>query len=167
MHVSGSEHAFEEHLMRQALALARRGEGCVEPNPMVGAVITSASGDIIGEGWHEAFGGPHAEVAALSAAGIVFGVALVCWLRGWMGGGDVKLLGACALLVPPVAVSPLTPGSVWVISSTTELGNSTSRGLPFQATTLTSMPSLRYLRLSPICLAVRRVSSKVPISMKT
>ena len=69
MHMSGSEHAFEEHLMRQALALARRGEGCVEPNPMVGAVIASASGVIIGEGWHEAFGGPHAEVAALSAAG--------------------------------------------------------------------------------------------------
>jgi diaminohydroxyphosphoribosylaminopyrimidine deaminase/5-amino-6-(5-phosphoribosylamino)uracil reductase len=69
MHVSGPEHAFEEHLMRQALALARRGEGCVEPNPMVGAVIASASGAIIGEGWHEAFGGPHAEVAALSAAG--------------------------------------------------------------------------------------------------
>ena len=44
---------------------------------------------------------------ALLAAGIVFGVALVCWLRGWMGGGDVKLLGACALLVPPVAVFPM------------------------------------------------------------
>ena len=50
----------------------------------------------------------------------------------------------------------LPPGSVWVISSTTELGSSTSKGLPFQATTLTSMPSLRYLRLSPICLAVSR-----------
>jgi len=69
MHVSGPEDTFEEQLMRRALALARRGEGCVEPNPMVGAVIASASGGIIGEGWHEAFGGPHAEVAALSAAG--------------------------------------------------------------------------------------------------
>lgn len=44
---------------------------------------------------------------ALLAAGIVFGLALVCWLRGWMGGGDVKLLGACALLVPPLAVAPM------------------------------------------------------------
>ena len=44
---------------------------------------------------------------ALLAAGIVFGVALLCWLRGWMGGGDVKLLGACALLVPPLAVFPM------------------------------------------------------------
>ncbi len=44
---------------------------------------------------------------ALLAAGIVFGIALVCWRCGWMGGGDVKLLGACALLVPPVAVFPM------------------------------------------------------------
>jgi diaminohydroxyphosphoribosylaminopyrimidine deaminase/5-amino-6-(5-phosphoribosylamino)uracil reductase len=60
--------------MRRALALARRGEGHVEPNPMVAAVIAAASvngagGDIVAEGWHAAFGGPHAEVAALAAAG--------------------------------------------------------------------------------------------------
>lgn len=41
---------------------------------------------------------------ALLAGAIVFGLALMCWLRGWMGGGDVKLLGACALLVPPGSV---------------------------------------------------------------
>jgi len=44
---------------------------------------------------------------ALLAAGIVFSLALLCWLRGWMGGGDVKLLGACALLVPPTSVFPM------------------------------------------------------------
>ena len=44
---------------------------------------------------------------ALLAGGLVFGVALLCWLRGWMGGGDVKLLGACALLVPPLSVFPM------------------------------------------------------------
>ncbi|NBW95716.1 MAG: bifunctional diaminohydroxyphosphoribosylaminopyrimidine deaminase/5-amino-6-(5-phosphoribosylamino)uracil reductase RibD [Planctomycetia bacterium] len=54
--------------MRQALELARRGEGFVEPNPMVGAVIV-ADGVTIGSGWHERFGGPHAEAAALAAAG--------------------------------------------------------------------------------------------------
>jgi diaminohydroxyphosphoribosylaminopyrimidine deaminase/5-amino-6-(5-phosphoribosylamino)uracil reductase len=69
MYEGRPEDAFDERLMRQALALARHGEGCVEPNPMVGAVIASASGGIIGEGWHELFGGPHAEVAAISAAG--------------------------------------------------------------------------------------------------
>ena len=55
--------------MRRAIELARRGEGLVEPNPMVGAVVADASGRVLGEGWHEAFGGPHAEVNALAAAG--------------------------------------------------------------------------------------------------
>lgn len=44
---------------------------------------------------------------ALLAGAIVFGIAFLCWLRGWMGGGDVKLLGACALLVPPLSVLPM------------------------------------------------------------
>ena len=44
---------------------------------------------------------------ALLAGAIVFVVALLCWMRRWMGGGDVKLLGACALLVPPLSVLPM------------------------------------------------------------
>jgi diaminohydroxyphosphoribosylaminopyrimidine deaminase/5-amino-6-(5-phosphoribosylamino)uracil reductase len=59
----------DERLMRRALELARRGEGRVEPNPMVGAVIASAGGDVIAEGWHDCFGGPHAEATALARAG--------------------------------------------------------------------------------------------------
>ena len=55
--------------MARALELARRGEGRVEPNPMVGCVIASADGDILAEGRHEKFGGPHAEVVALAQAG--------------------------------------------------------------------------------------------------
>lgn len=54
--------------MRRALELARHGEGFVEPNPMVGCVIAQGA-EIIGEGWHRRFGGPHAEVEALSIAG--------------------------------------------------------------------------------------------------
>ena len=54
--------------MARALELARLGQGAVEPNPMVGCVI--AHGDrIVGEGWHARFGGPHAEIEALRAAG--------------------------------------------------------------------------------------------------
>lgn len=56
-------------LMRQALELAARGEGLVEPNPMVGAVVLDAAGRLAGEGRHQAFGGPHAEVHALQQAG--------------------------------------------------------------------------------------------------
>lgn len=54
--------------MRRALQLARLGHGRVHPNPMVGAVVVRA-GRIVGEGCHEAVGGPHAEVQALRAAG--------------------------------------------------------------------------------------------------
>lgn len=54
--------------MARALELARQGEGHVEPNPMVGSVVVSDS-QIVGEGWHERFGGDHAEVNALRAAG--------------------------------------------------------------------------------------------------
>jgi len=53
-----------DRYMRMALNLARRGIGFVEPNPVVGAVITKAN-QVIGRGWHRKFGGPHAEVNAL------------------------------------------------------------------------------------------------------
>jgi diaminohydroxyphosphoribosylaminopyrimidine deaminase/5-amino-6-(5-phosphoribosylamino)uracil reductase len=55
--------------MRRAVELARQGEGRVEPNPMVGAVVVAAGGEMVGEGFHERFGGAHAEVVALIAAG--------------------------------------------------------------------------------------------------
>lgn len=52
----------------RAIELARRGEGSVEPNPMVGCVLVR-HGSVVGEGWHQQFGGPHAEVEALRMAG--------------------------------------------------------------------------------------------------
>ena len=56
-----------ERYMKRALTLARRGEGFVSPNPMVGAVIVK-EGRVIGEGWHERCGGKHAEINALERA---------------------------------------------------------------------------------------------------
>ena len=52
----------------RALELAERGRGTTWPNPIVGAVVVK-NGEVVGEGWHERQGGPHAEVAALEAAG--------------------------------------------------------------------------------------------------
>jgi diaminohydroxyphosphoribosylaminopyrimidine deaminase/5-amino-6-(5-phosphoribosylamino)uracil reductase len=52
--------------MRRALDLAYRGTGYARPNPLVGCVVTH-EGRIIGEGWHQQYGGPHAEVNALAA----------------------------------------------------------------------------------------------------
>ncbi len=54
--------------MQRALELAARGRGAVSPNPLVGAVIVGASGEVIGEGWHAKYGERHAEVAAIDDA---------------------------------------------------------------------------------------------------
>ena len=54
--------------LERALELAERGRGTTHPNPVVGAVVVR-DGDVVGEGWHERKGGPHAEVVALAAAG--------------------------------------------------------------------------------------------------
>ncbi|MEW4487436.1 bifunctional diaminohydroxyphosphoribosylaminopyrimidine deaminase/5-amino-6-(5-phosphoribosylamino)uracil reductase RibD [Thalassoglobus sp. JC818] len=58
----------DSEAMTHALSLARRGLGYVEPNPPVGAVIVDSHGNLIGEGHHQRFGGPHAEVVALTSA---------------------------------------------------------------------------------------------------
>src|SRR5256714_1224661 len=54
--------------LERALELAERGRGTTHPNPVVGAVVVR-DGEVVGEGWHERKGGPHAEVVALEAAG--------------------------------------------------------------------------------------------------
>ncbi len=56
-----------ERYMRRCLHLAQLSEYYVAPNPMVGAVLVDEEGKILSEGWHERFGGPHAEVNCLKA----------------------------------------------------------------------------------------------------
>jgi diaminohydroxyphosphoribosylaminopyrimidine deaminase / 5-amino-6-(5-phosphoribosylamino)uracil reductase len=60
--------AFDHAMMRRALDLAARGLYTTTPNPRVGCVVTARE-EILGEGWHEKAGGPHAEVVALENAG--------------------------------------------------------------------------------------------------
>jgi diaminohydroxyphosphoribosylaminopyrimidine deaminase/5-amino-6-(5-phosphoribosylamino)uracil reductase len=55
--------------MDRALELAARGRFGASPNPMVGAVVVNPDGRVVGEGYHERCGGPHAEVMALREAG--------------------------------------------------------------------------------------------------
>ncbi|HVY40978.1 MAG TPA: bifunctional diaminohydroxyphosphoribosylaminopyrimidine deaminase/5-amino-6-(5-phosphoribosylamino)uracil reductase RibD [Polyangia bacterium] len=62
----GEFSAADERFMRRALELAERGRGTTRPNPTVGAVIVR-NGRVVGQGFHERAGGPHAEVAALAS----------------------------------------------------------------------------------------------------
>jgi len=55
--------------MRRALTLAALGESRTSPNPLVGAVVLDAAGQLVGEGFHARAGQPHAEVGALAQAG--------------------------------------------------------------------------------------------------
>jgi diaminohydroxyphosphoribosylaminopyrimidine deaminase/5-amino-6-(5-phosphoribosylamino)uracil reductase len=61
--------AAEKAAMHRAIQLAARGLGTTSPNPVVGSVILDAGGEVVGEGWHEYAGGPHAEIGALVQAG--------------------------------------------------------------------------------------------------
>ncbi|MBL8811071.1 MAG: bifunctional diaminohydroxyphosphoribosylaminopyrimidine deaminase/5-amino-6-(5-phosphoribosylamino)uracil reductase RibD [Planctomycetaceae bacterium] len=60
---------FDSAVMQRALTLAQQGFGAVEPNPMVGAVIVNDQRELIADGFHQRFGGPHAEVVAMQQAG--------------------------------------------------------------------------------------------------
>ncbi|HYH82649.1 MAG TPA: bifunctional diaminohydroxyphosphoribosylaminopyrimidine deaminase/5-amino-6-(5-phosphoribosylamino)uracil reductase RibD [Longimicrobium sp.] len=66
--MTDGERPGDREWMLRALALAPRGWGRTAPNPMVGCVIVR-DGSVVGEGWHAEYGGPHAEVEALRAAG--------------------------------------------------------------------------------------------------
>ncbi len=76
-----SAHEKDRKYMQMALRLAHKGAGRVSPNPLVGAVIVR-DGRIIGRGYHEQFGGPHAEINAIrDAGGDVNGATLYCTLE--------------------------------------------------------------------------------------
>ena len=59
-----SSAAFDRAMMQRALELAEKGLYTTTPNPRVGCVVTREE-KVVGEGWHEKAGGPHAEIVAL------------------------------------------------------------------------------------------------------
>ncbi|MEO7988021.1 MAG: bifunctional diaminohydroxyphosphoribosylaminopyrimidine deaminase/5-amino-6-(5-phosphoribosylamino)uracil reductase RibD [Chryseolinea sp.] len=60
------DHTTDELFMHRALELAALGRGAVSPNPLVGCVVVH-NGNVIGEGFHQQYGGPHAEVNAIES----------------------------------------------------------------------------------------------------
>jgi diaminohydroxyphosphoribosylaminopyrimidine deaminase/5-amino-6-(5-phosphoribosylamino)uracil reductase len=102
----------ETDYMDRALFLAARGRGRTSPNPMVGAVVVSPDGVIVGQGFHERAGEPHAEVRALGAAGaLARGATLYCTLepcchQGRTGPCAPRIVEAGIVRVVAAAVDP-------------------------------------------------------------
>ncbi len=72
---------IEKTFMRRVFKLAEKGMGKVSPNPLVGALLEK-DGEIIGEGFHQVYGGKHGEVNAIeSVIGSVKGATLYCNLE--------------------------------------------------------------------------------------
>ncbi|AMY10981.1 Riboflavin biosynthesis protein RibD [Luteitalea pratensis] len=88
--------------MARALWHAERGRAATTPNPVVGAVIVSDEGVVVGAGHHQVAGGPHAEVVALQAAGaLAAGATLYCTLEPC---GHTGRTGPCCVAVAEAGV---------------------------------------------------------------
>lgn len=64
-----SQNEIDKSYMRECLELAKRAQGRTSPNPMVGAIVVDARGNVVGRGYHHKRGEAHAEVNALNEAG--------------------------------------------------------------------------------------------------
>jgi diaminohydroxyphosphoribosylaminopyrimidine deaminase / 5-amino-6-(5-phosphoribosylamino)uracil reductase len=96
---AGADAAF----MERALMLAERGRGRTTPNPMVGALIVSPEGIVVGRGFHERAGTPHAEVHAIADAGDrARGATLYCTLEPCCHTGRT---GPCSVAVQQAGIA--------------------------------------------------------------
>mgnify|MGYP000308864565 CR=1 FL=1 len=112
-----ADHTVPEAWMARALTLARRGRYTTDPNPRVGCVLVK-EGRIVGEGWHEQTGQPHAEIHALRAAGAqargatAFVTLEPCSHQGRTGPCDLALVeaGVSRVVVAMQDPNPLVAG---------------------------------------------------------
>lgn len=108
--------ASQEAAMARAIEIAARGLGSTSPNPVVGAVVLDATGEIAGEGWHERYGGAHAEVNALAAAGgRARGGTMVCSLEPCKTAGRT---GPCTEALLAAGIAKV----VYAVADPTEAG---------------------------------------------
>ncbi len=96
----------DTHFMQQALSLAQFGWGQVAPNPAVGCVVVNPQGHVVGTGWTQKSGRPHAETVALAEAG-----------EGARGGTAYVTLEPCAHTgkTPPCAQALIEAGLARVV----------------------------------------------------
>ena len=98
--------------MDRALQLAERGRGRTSPNPLVGAVVVSSDGVVVGQGYHHRVGEAHAETIALDEAGeSARGATLYCTLepcchRGRTGPCVERIVNAGIARVVAAVVDP-------------------------------------------------------------
>ncbi len=106
----GTEMLSDLDYMNRALDLAERGRGTTSPNPMVGAVVVRDDGTIVGQGYHEQAGGPHAEIRALDeAGGLARGASLYCTLEPCC---HVGRTGPCVERVTAAGITRVVAASV-------------------------------------------------------
>ena len=106
----GAPHLEDEPHMDRALALAELGRGQTSPNPMVGAVVVSEDGVVVGTGYHRKAGAAHAEVVALeAAANRARGGTLYCTLEPCSHHGRT---GPCTARVVEAGIQRVVVGAV-------------------------------------------------------
>jgi diaminohydroxyphosphoribosylaminopyrimidine deaminase/5-amino-6-(5-phosphoribosylamino)uracil reductase len=137
--------------MARAIALAARGLGTTSPNPVVGAVVLDAAGEVVGEGFHAYPGGPHAEVEALAQAGdrARGGTCVVtlepCNHTGRTG-PCVQALLAAGIARVVVAVRDPNPTASGGVAALTDAGVEVETGLLAEAAEQGNEAWLTYLR---------------------
>jgi diaminohydroxyphosphoribosylaminopyrimidine deaminase/5-amino-6-(5-phosphoribosylamino)uracil reductase len=143
--------------MAEAVDLAGRGRFRVEPNPLVGAVVLDAAGNVVGRGFHAKWGGPHAEIAALLEAG-----------ERARGGTLVVTLEPCAHTgkkTPPCTPRVIASGVAHVVAGAADPNPETSgRGAGARAAAGISFESgvLREACEALIARHARNLTSDVP-----
>ena len=105
-------HNADRRMLARALELGTRGGAAVAPNPMVGAILTR-NDEVVSEGHHAAYGGPHAEAVALEQAGSrARGTTLYCNLEPCSYSAPDKHNGACTGLIIAAGVSRVVVGQL-------------------------------------------------------